>query len=71
MPESLSDRDAELLSGRYDCADRIVLTVEGKSASLLGPKPVFEDDHEDENDFQTSDSGLNIDNYFSNFVLSG
>jgi hypothetical protein len=25
MPESLSDRYAELLSGNYDCADRIVL----------------------------------------------
>jgi hypothetical protein len=27
MPESLSDRYAELLSGSYDCADRIVLNA--------------------------------------------
>ena len=27
MPESLSDRYAELLSGNYDCADRIVLNA--------------------------------------------
>jgi hypothetical protein len=28
MPESLSDRYAELLSGNYDCADRIVLNYQ-------------------------------------------
>jgi hypothetical protein len=27
MPESLSDRYVELLSGSYDCADRIVLNA--------------------------------------------
>ena len=27
MPESLSDRYAELLSGSYDCTDRIVLNA--------------------------------------------
>ena len=27
MPESLSDRYAELLSGSYNCADRIVLNA--------------------------------------------
>ena len=27
MPESLSDQYAELLSGSYDCADRIVLNA--------------------------------------------
>src|SRR5260370_13651592 len=27
MPETLSDRYAELLSGNYDCADRIVLNA--------------------------------------------